>query len=347
MDRAAGAAVTERVGRRTERAQLGLELEPDAEGIRLTGEDAAAVGERRASEPHGLVRQQPVAAAGEHAVQACDRASRADRVRARDLGRVEGRVVPRELLAREERRVRVDGLVERIGLSDRRRCEIGCAPEPGDARLHVARQPEPELQPERLRDLIRDERAHGPAVDSADELAAEPAVRERVVRDSRAGLPVRRLRGDEAGHALVVDEIRHRDRRAESRQPRFVRDDVADEHALLPELGPVRRHRCVELELAALDQEEQTHGDESLRPREDDLDRVLAPRRPGLLVGGPAPEIDDGDAVDHGCERRAVLAALAEAALELVCDSLEARLDVRHGRRRARPKGRQKSALRT
>ena len=163
-----------------------------------------------------------------------------------------------------------------------------------------------------------------------------------MIREPRTRLPVRLLRGDERDHVLVVDEVVQSDGRADPGQPGRVRDDVTHEQVRLPELGPIRHHRCIELELAALEQEEQADRDKALGAREHHLDRVLAPGRARLLVRRPAPEIDDGFAVDHGRESRAVLRALGETALELLRDELEA-----HGRSRARPNGRQKSAPRT
>jgi hypothetical protein len=50
-----------------------------------------------------------------------------------------------------------------------------------DTRLEPLGQPEPELEAERLGDLLREQRSDSPAVDSPYELAAEPPPRESVI----------------------------------------------------------------------------------------------------------------------------------------------------------------------
>jgi len=58
------------------------------------------------------------------------------------------------------------------------------------------------------------------------------------------------------------------------------------------ELRPIAGHRRIEVDRAALGQPQQTRRGDALGGREDEVERVLAPRPPGLAVGPAAPQID-------------------------------------------------------
>ena len=104
-----------------------------------------------------------------------------------------------------------------------------------------------------------------------------------------------------------------------------MRDRVADEDLGLPELRPVAEDRAVELEQAAVDEDEQAGGDQPLGAGKDHLKRVLRPGAARAPIGGPAPEVHDRLAVVDDRERGSELVALGEIAVELVAYALEAR----------------------
>ena len=118
-----------------------------------------------------------------------------------DLGRVHRARVPdvraRERAARREQRLAEHG----VGAHELRRrtprpvgssCErrVGePADQRRDARLLRLGQPDPEVEAERLGDLVAEVRADALAGDAADDLADEPAVRRRVVAVLRCRVP--------------------------------------------------------------------------------------------------------------------------------------------------------------
>ena len=89
-----------------------------------------------------------------------------------------------------------------------------------DARLDRLRQADPEVEPERLGDLVLEEGAERHAGGAAHHLADGPAESEAVIAVARAGLPERRLLGQQAGHVVpfVGTAVLHLG--AQSRQPR-------------------------------------------------------------------------------------------------------------------------------
>ena len=103
--------------------------------------------------------------------------------------------------------------------------------------------------------------------------------------------------------------------------------NVSHANVVLAELGPVARDRGVELEEPSVQEQKQANGHETLRPREDDLERVLLPAPARVTVGGPTPEVDDELAVTHDREGSAELAAVGEIAFELLPHRLEAMCD--------------------
>src|SRR5207244_13439813 len=102
--------------------------------------------------------------------------------------------------------------------------EIGDAvalptPKLGDAVLLLRRQSDPELEVERRRDLVREEPADGPAVDSTHQLVAEPAVGERVVGEPRAGRPEERLGGQLGSTSASVEQLGDMKGATQAREP--------------------------------------------------------------------------------------------------------------------------------
>ena len=109
-----------------------------------------------------------------------------------------------------------------------------------------------------------------------------------------------------------------------------MREDVPNEDAFLAgrrELGPVAGDRLVELDEAALGEDEHADRDQAFRAREDDRGGGLVPRPPALGVGRPTPHVDDRAPGDERRERAAALRAL-----ERLLESLRHPLEARFGR---------------
>ena len=81
---------------------------------------------------------------------------------------------------------------------------VGCAHRDHrcDPWLVLLGQPDPELEPERLGELVVEERAEAAAVDPPHDLADEMPVGERVVTVRHARLPVGRLHLERVDHRL-------------------------------------------------------------------------------------------------------------------------------------------------
>ena len=125
---------------------------------------------------------------------------------------------------------------------------------------------------------------------------------------------------------LPVEQRLGRLRLPEDEQPGLVREEVADERALLAPARVLRPEVCdpgVEVKLAAIGKEKGARCDQRLRDRVGVRDRVLLPRKTGDRVGEAAPEVDDEGAVQMDCDGGAELPALLEAARERLVDCRE------------------------
>ena len=94
------------------------------------------------------------------------------------------------------------------------------------------------------------------------------------------------------------------------------------------ELGPDRRDRAIERDLAALDQREHEHRDHALADRVRVHERVLGPGLRARGVAMAAPEIDDANAADLHAQARADFVELAEVRRERIAQRGEARIAV-------------------
>ena len=200
--------------------------------------------------------------------------------------------------------------------------------ERGDARLVLFRQADPDLDAERPRDLLGEEAAGAAAVDPADQLAAEPAIAQRMIGDRGARIGARFLRGKDRGHPRIVGKVVDADRLVDARHPRRVRDKMTDQDVRLAEFGPIPAHRIVETELAALDQHQEADRHHALGAGKEQLERILPPRPRGLAVGEAAPKVDHQLAAAKGGKRGAELAELGEIPLEGLPYRFIARRDV-------------------
>ena len=165
----------------------------------------------------------------------------------------------------------------------------------------------------------------GPAISSAtnclsgvprdppDDLADEVALVERVVARRRARLPPRRLRGEPRRPSSPSRTCpRPTNGWSQPETPEVCDIRCRTSTPSLPfaaNSGQYFADRRVDVELAAVDQDERGQAGHRLRGRPDVDDRVLGPRRRPLDVGAAAPDVDDGLAVEVDGHRRAELLA--------------------------------------
>ncbi len=154
-----------------------------------------------------------------------------------------------------------------------------------------------------------------------------------------ARLPGGRLGCDGARAADAVHGLGEGQGPVEHGQPGAVREQVPYEHPLLAvllELGPVPAHRRVQVDEAALVQQERHGGGDALGGGPYDLGGALLPRRAIGPVGvlHAAPQVHDFAAVAVDGDRGPALAAPREVRREGVPDRFETvrhrALDVHH-----------------
>ena len=198
-----------------------------------------------------------------------------------------------------------------------------------DARLHLLGQADPEVEAQRTRDLVTEERAERLARDAAHHLAHRPAEGEAVIAVARAGLPERLLVGETRRHVIPVVGAVVLHLGAHRGHGRGVVEHHARRYmplAVLGEFRPQLADRRIEVELALRGQHMGAKCRGALGAGEDDGQRIACPRRLGLLVGRAAPQIDDRLTADREADRGADLALAVEVRLEGFGDALEARL---------------------
>ena len=91
-------------------------------------------------------------------------------------------------------------------------------------------------------------------IDASHDLALIEAERDGVIRHARSRLPCRLLTREQARHVVEVAQLLERQLLVEQDQPRLVAEELAHSDrgfAVLRELGPVARDRCVVVEPAA------------------------------------------------------------------------------------------------
>ncbi len=197
-------------------------------------------------------------------------------------------------------------------------------------RLECLGQPDPELEPERLGQLVVEERAEAATIDPAHHLADQVAVGERVVAVGDTGLPVGRLHLERVDHRLPRHHLVARQLGVDGGETGLVAEQPAHGDLLLArlaELGPVGDDRRVDVEQPALREQVGAGRGGALRRREHDLQGVVVVRRAGV-VADTAPEVDDLGAVDVERVARPDLAVLLEVVRERVAYAFESRLDV-------------------
>ena len=166
------------------------------------------------------------------------------------------------------------------------------------------REPDEEVERQRLAHLVHEKRTQAPTVDASHELADEMAIEQRrlAVRLSRG--PLRLLRRKQRAHPVpVVEELGVR-RMVESHDSGLMRQNVAYRRRR-QELGPVVLHRRIQIEGSAIDQPQRTDAGKRLGHRVRLHDAVGLPGPASGRVGRATPEIDHPLAVGPDGYRRA------------------------------------------
>ncbi len=197
-----------------------------------------------------------------------------------------------------------------------------------DARLERLGQPDPEVDAERIADLLTPERA-GRAVlrvGPANDLADEPAVGAHVVTVLRSRLPDRLLPRERVDHALPRQRFFQREVAFDERESGLMRHRLTDGDRALAvgrELRPQRRDRRLGVERPPLDQQVGADRGDTLRRGVHQHERILLPAHSVRRVGETAPEIDDGFPVEVHAHCRADFPAVVEVPGERVDDRFE------------------------
>ena len=192
-------------------------------------------------------------------------------------------------------------------------------------RRDVVGQPDEEVEPERIGDLLGEEAPQRAVlrVDPPEQLALVPAERDPVVAMARARLPGRLLRRDGRADAVEVEQVGELEALVDRAQARLVRQQLPHRDALLAggaELRPVARHGLVVVEQPAAVRDGERDRRHALGGREPRDERALLPRRARHGVAVAAPQVDDLAAVAVDGAGGAELAALREVRAERVGD---------------------------
>ena len=148
----------------------------------------------------------------------------------------------------------------------------------GHAVLVLVGEPDPELQPERRRDLVVEEGPEALARDALHHLADQPPVGGGVVAVRGAGLPDGRLDLQRPDHRLPGQRLLEGEHGVDVRQTGLVAQEPPHGDVGLAgglELGPVLGDRCIHVELAALGEQVGARRRGALGRREHQLERVL------------------------------------------------------------------------
>jgi hypothetical protein len=238
--------------------------------------------------------------------------------------------------AREEQRRRVHecaprerAVFEQRGAERVARIRRGRRHEPRRARVLGRGQPDPEVEAERTGEFVAEIAPERAPADPAHHLAHEPTERDRVVAVARAGLPVRRLTRECAGHRVPVQAGLRAQRLVDRGEARAVVEQEPHGDPLLArrrELGPVARDGRLDVEGAARGEPVRAQCGGALRARVHHHERVFAPGPLARGVGEATPQVDDALPVDDRAQRGAELAVRGEVVRERVAHAREARV---------------------
>ena len=164
------------------------------------------------------------------------------------------------------------------------------------------------------------------SVDAAHDLADEMSVEERRLPVRRPRRPCGLLRGEERAQTVPVVEGGGVGGCVDRDDAGLVREDVPD-RCRRSEFRPVALHGRVEVDEAAVDEQQRAHRGKRLRHRVRLHDAVLHPEARTVSSRSAAPEIDDPSTVVPRGNRSAGAALLAEHRREHVAHRLESRRD--------------------
>ena len=158
--------------------------------------------------------------------------------------------------------------------------------------LLLVGEPDPELEAERLGDLVVEEGAEALARDALHDLADQPAVGGGVVAVRGAGLPHRRLGLEGPDHRLPGQRLLEGERGVDVGQAGLVAQQPAHGDVRLAgrlELGPVLGDRRVDVEVAPLGEQVGARRGGALGGREHELEGVLRVGRAARRGRPPRP----------------------------------------------------------
>ena len=168
----------------------------------------------------------------------------------------------------------------------------------------------------------------GAAGDAADHLTEDEAERHHVIALRGSRFPPRLRRRDLLAHPVPVGGVVPVQPGARPDHAGPVAEHRGDRDVLLAghtELGPVPRHRGVQVEFAAIGQQMHTGAGQPLGAGEDAGQGVLPPAPAPAGIGVSAPQVDHQVAVDPHRHGRADLVVLGEVPHEGGADGLEFR----------------------
>ena len=200
----------------------------------------------------------------------------------------------------------------RVDLAELRRA-VGALHVGGAVVLAVG-QADPHIQLEGNGQVLAQGRAHGPAVDAAEDLAGQVAQGDRVIAAGGSGGPQRRHGRQLGADGVPVEPQGRLHGIGEAREPGLVAHHLLDGDlalAALRELRPDAGDGLAVVELSGIHQPGDQQGRDGLGAGEDGGQRRLIEGPRALTVGISAPEVDDGlSAVDEGEARAQFLTAL-------------------------------------
>ena len=152
-----------------------------------------------------------------------------------------------------------------------------------------------EVEFQRSGDLVGEELTDRTAGDRTDQAAQDEAVGDRVVAVLCAWPPPGPLLLDEPQHRIERGSLVVADRYVQGGDPGSVREHQANRDVLLAvlvERRPVTRHRLVEIEQSAIDQDQHCGRCQSLAGRADGSDGVFSPGQAASRISRTAPDPD-------------------------------------------------------
>ena len=185
-----------------------------------------------------------------------------------------------------------------------------------------------EIEPERLGKGFSKIGAEALARDATHHFAHQEAEAHGVVAVLFAGGPPGLLLGQRLGHDIPVVERAGRERLFDGDQPGAVREQVAHrEFRFAPglELGPVVRHRGIDIELAFFDKPQRAERCHPLRGGEDVDEAIALPGTRAGFVGVAGKQVDHGLAFERHADRGTQFVTARKRLLEFILHTAKTR----------------------